>query len=224
MAVTAGTAAAQQPVRLMDVPCTATAVRARHRAEDGPDLHAGLPVRSEGRREADLHPEPPRRRVEPHLAAEGLSCLRLQGPLPPGDRHPVLADAELVGGGRCLPAEHRDVHRRKIRAEQRQAFWSPATPRWDDLTTSRLHRLFQVQGRRVPEPVRWPPRRRSRAGPCGCLAPAGQQAAAPRSATPSAQPPEPTCDFSHIFEIGQHEIVALPATSALAQNRNVAPG
>jgi pimeloyl-ACP methyl ester carboxylesterase len=39
-------------------------------------------------------------------------------------------------------------------------------------------------------------------------------AAAPPQA---AQPAEPTCDFSHIFAIGQHEIVSLPAASAWAQ-------
>jgi pimeloyl-ACP methyl ester carboxylesterase len=39
-------------------------------------------------------------------------------------------------------------------------------------------------------------------------------AAAPPAA---AQPPEPGCDFSHVFAIGQHEIVSLPATSTLAQ-------
>jgi hypothetical protein len=33
----------------------------------------------------------------------------------------------------------------------------------------------------------------------------------------TAQPAEPVCDFSHIFAIGQHEIVSLPASSALAQ-------
>ncbi len=44
---------------------------------------------------------------------------------------------------------------------------------------------------------------------------AGAPAAAP--AAGAAQPAEPTCDFSHIFEIGEHEIASLPATSTLAQ-------
>ena len=30
-------------------------------------------------------------------------------------------------------------------------------------------------------------------------------------------PPPPTCDFSHIFETGEHEISELPKTSARAQ-------
>ena len=42
-------------------------------------------------------------------------------------------------------------------------------------------------------------------------------AAAAAAAPPqTAQPAEPTCDFSHIFAIGQHEIVSLPSTSAWA--------
>ncbi len=42
-------------------------------------------------------------------------------------------------------------------------------------------------------------------------------AAAAAAPPQAAQPAEPTCDFSHIFAIGQHEIVSLPATSAWAQ-------
>lgn len=43
-------------------------------------------------------------------------------------------------------------------------------------------------------------------------------AAAPAAQT--AQPPEPTCDFSHIFAIGQHEIASLPSTSLVARKYN----
>jgi pimeloyl-ACP methyl ester carboxylesterase len=48
---------------------------------------------------------------------------------------------------------------------------------------------------------------------------ANETAAASAAAAPpaAAQPAEPTCDFSHIFAIGQHEIVSLPTTSAWAQ-------
>jgi pimeloyl-ACP methyl ester carboxylesterase len=37
-----------------------------------------------------------------------------------------------------------------------------------------------------------------------------------RGTAAAAPPAEPTCDFSHIFAIGEHEIGSLPATSALA--------
>ena len=49
--------------------------------------------------------------------------------------------------------------------------------------------------------------------------PPATAAAAPAAAPAAgaAQPAEPTCDFSHIFEIGEHEITSLPATSTLAQ-------
>lgn len=44
-------------------------------------------------------------------------------------------------------------------------------------------------------------------------------AAAPPAAAgaPAAAPGEPTCDFAHIFAIGEHEIASLPTTSSWAQ-------
>lgn len=36
-------------------------------------------------------------------------------------------------------------------------------------------------------------------------------------ARPSTPPADPGCDFSHIYETGEHEIVALPATSSRAE-------
>jgi hypothetical protein len=43
------------------------------------------------------------------------------------------------------------------------------------------------------------------------------EAAAAAAPAPAAQPTEPSCDFSHIFAIGEHEIVALPTSSSWAQ-------
>jgi hypothetical protein len=71
-----------------------------------------------------------------------------------------------------------------------------------------VHRLLQDEGRRLFEFVRRPPWR------CAGAAGGRRAAAAP---PPTAQPAEPACDFSHIFAIGQHEIVSLPSTSAWAQ-------
>jgi poly(3-hydroxybutyrate) depolymerase len=48
-------------------------------------------------------------------------------------------------------------------------------------------------------------------------------AAAAAAPPPATQPAEPSCDFSHIFAIGQHEIVSLPATSAWAQRSGCGP-
>ena len=47
----------------------------------------------------------------------------------------------------------------------------------------------------------------------------GRGAAPPAGLPPAALviPPPPTCDFSHIFETGEHEISTLPATSERAQ-------
>lgn len=64
-------------------------------------------------------------------------------------------------------------------------------------------------------------------GRLGGAAPRSPQAGRPRqvgepepASTPAPAapaPPEPTCDFSHIFAIGEHEIESLPASSALAE-------
>jgi len=55
--------------------------------------------------------------------------------------------------------------------------------------------------------------------PAAAGAPAGRGAAAPPALPPGALtiPSPPTCDFSHIFETGEHEISALPPTSERAQ-------
>lgn len=60
----------------------------------------------------------------------------------------------------------------------------------------------------------------------GAGRPRQNNAEAPRTppstapATPAAPAPEPDCDFSHIYETGQHEIVALPTVSKWAQKYN----
>jgi poly(3-hydroxybutyrate) depolymerase len=58
-----------------------------------------------------------------------------------------------------------------------------------------------------------------RAANAGRPAQANETPAAAAAATPppAAQPSEPTCDFSHIFAIGEHEITGLPQASAWAQ-------
>jgi pimeloyl-ACP methyl ester carboxylesterase len=62
----------------------------------------------------------------------------------------------------------------------------------------------------------------SRAPTAGRPRQAGDPAPAPPAAppappaTPPAAPAEPTCEFSHIFAIGEHEIASLPTTSTLA--------
>ena len=55
--------------------------------------------------------------------------------------------------------------------------------------------------------------------PAAGQAPPEGRAAPPAGLPPGALtiPPPPTCDFSHIFETGEHEIVELPKTSERAQ-------
>lgn len=50
--------------------------------------------------------------------------------------------------------------------------------------------------------------------------PTAPVAAATPPAAPAAPTPEPACNFSHIYAIGEYEIVSLPDTSALATRYN----
>jgi pimeloyl-ACP methyl ester carboxylesterase len=56
-----------------------------------------------------------------------------------------------------------------------------------------------------------------RAQNAGRPAQTGEPAAAAASPAAATQPAEPTCDFSHIFAIGEHEIASLPSASAWGQ-------
>src|SRR5690606_23386747 len=58
--------------------------------------------------------------------------------------------------------------------------------------------------------------RPAQAGADAPAAPPAGASATPPAAAPTA-PGEPTCEFSHIYSTGEHEIASLPATSALAQ-------
>ncbi|MDO9521323.1 MAG: alpha/beta hydrolase [Pseudohongiella sp.] len=65
------------------------------------------------------------------------------------------------------------------------------------------------------------PQRSPNAGrPRQADAPPPAAPAATPSATTATPPSEPACDFSHIYAIGEYEIVSLPDTSALADKYN----
>lgn len=68
----------------------------------------------------------------------------------------------------------------------------------------------RVGGQAARAPNAGRPAQRTAAAP----APGAATAATPPSAP--AAPPEPTCDFSHIFAIGEHEIAGLPQSSEWA--------
>ena len=87
---------------------------------------------------------PPRRRLVRELAAPLLPAARLQGRVPPGDRHAELADASVVRGRRPVPPEHRRLRRRAARRREHQGLLAGrALAGRHDLEPADPHRLLQ---------------------------------------------------------------------------------
>ena len=115
----------------------------------------------------------------------------------------------------------------QIGRENIKAFWLAGHSQGGlDLHAHHLQRLLQDEGRRLPESVgrsrRWPGRarrelRRTRGERGDSRRPWRGATAAALPAGALVIPPPPTCDFSHIFETGEHEISALPTASERAQ-------
>ena len=224
MAVTAGTAAAQQPVRLMDAPCTATATglvtepkTGRTYMLDYPcDLKAGERVTFILSLHGGGSSHTWQRQYFPAYDYKDQYRLVVATPFSPTRSWSAVDDAYLQN---IVTSIVEQLGRNNV-----QAFWLAGHSQGGmtsrrlvctDFFKSKVDGFLSLSGGRLggaPE----------RAPGAGRPAPSGQPAAAqtPAPAAPAAQPPEPTCDFSHIFEIGQHEIVALPSTSAVAQKYN----
>jgi pimeloyl-ACP methyl ester carboxylesterase len=219
-AVTAGTAAAQQPARLMGAPCTATRdtmvtepKTGRTYMLDYPcDLKAGekvtfiLSLHGGGASHTYQRPYFPAYEIKDKYR------LVIATPFAPIRRWTDADDAYLHN---IVTSVVEQLGRNNV-----QAFWLAGHSQGGmtsrrlictDFFKNKVDGFLSLSGGRVGgAPERDPG--------AGRPAPAGQPAAAP--AAPAAQPAEPTCDFSHIFEIGQHEIVALPATSGVAKKFN----
>jgi pimeloyl-ACP methyl ester carboxylesterase len=221
MASTAGSAAAQQPVRLMGAPCTATTAEMVTEPKTGRtymldypcDLKAGEKVTFILSLHGGGSSHTWQRQYFPAYDYKDKYRLVIATPFSPTRSWSAADDQYLQN---IVTSVVQQVGPKNV-----QAFWLAGHSQGGmtsrrlictDFFKSKVDGFLSVSGGRLGgAPARDPGAGRPPAP--------GQQAAAPPAA-PAAQPAEPTCDFSHIFEVGQHEIVSLPATSAVAQKYN----
>ena len=218
----ATTATAQQPVRLMNAPCTATTAptvaepgTGRTYMLDYPcDLRAGEKVTFVLNLHGGGSSGTWQRRYFPAFDYKDQHRLVIASPHSPTRSWSDNDDAYLRNIVTSIVDE---IGRANV-----QAFWlaghsqGGATSRrivCSDFFKNKVDGFLSLSGGRVGGAA-------ARSASAGRPAQAGDPAATPaappagRGAAPAA---EPTCDFSHIFEIGEHEIASLPAMSTWAQ-------
>jgi hypothetical protein len=223
-----GTAYAQQPLKLLNAPCTAVTTAPVTEAKTGRtylldypcDLKAGEKVTFILNLHGGGSSGTWQRRYFPAIDFKDQLRLIVASPYSPtrswsatDDQYLQSIVTELTGA----------IGRQNI-----QAFWlaghsqGGATSRrivCSDFFRTRVDGFLSLSGGRLGGA----PQRSPGAGrPAQANEPPATTAATP-AAAPAAQPAEPTCDFSHIYETGEHEIVALPTTSALATKYHCGP-
>jgi len=210
---------AAQSLKLLDAPCTADtnapvteAGTGRTYLLDYPcDLKAGEPVTIILNLHGGGSSGTWQRRYFPAFDYKDKYRLIVASPYSPIRRWEPTDDAYLQNIVTTLVE--------KIGAANVKAFWlaghsqGGATSRrivCSDFFRPRVDGFLSLSGGRVGgAPERDP----------GAGRPAQSNAQAPRTPAPitaAAVVPEPTCDFSHIYETGQHEILGLPTTSTVA--------
>jgi pimeloyl-ACP methyl ester carboxylesterase len=217
----AATALAQQPSRLLGAPCTATAdapvtepKTGRTYLLDYPcDLKAGEKVTFVLSLHGGGSSGTWQRRYFPVYDQKEKHRLVIASPHSPTRRWSEQDDAYLQN---IVTAIVDAVGRNNV-----QAFWlaghsqGGATSRrivCSEFFRSRVDGFLSLSGGRLGGAA-------ERAATAGRPRQANETAETAAAAAPprAAQPAEPACDFSHIFAIGEHEIVSLPQTSAWAQ-------
>lgn len=221
--VTAGAAAAQQPVRLMNAPCTAAPPEAVTEPATGRTWLLDYPCDLKpGERVTlilNLHGGGSsgtwQRRYFPAFQEKERQRLVVASPYSPIRRWTEDDDVYLQN---IVTSLVNAVGRANV-----EAFWlaghsqGGATSRrivCSPFFASKVDGFLSLSGGRLGGAA---PRAQSAGRPDQANAPAA--AAAPPAAAPAAAATagEPACDFSNIFAIGEHEIASLPATSQLAQ-------
>jgi poly(3-hydroxybutyrate) depolymerase len=213
-------AAAQQPLALLGAPCTATADApvtepgtGRTYLLDYPcDLRAGedvtLVLSLHGAGSSGTW----QRRYFPAFDQKERHRLVIAAPYSPTRRWSEEDDAYLQNIVTSVVDE--------LGSDNVRAFWlaghsqGGATSRrlvCTDFFARRVDGFLSLSGGRVGGTA-------ARAPDAGRPRQANEAAAAPAAAAAAAAPTsDPSCDFSHIFAIGEHEIAALPSTSSWAQ-------
>ena len=217
----AATALAQQPARLLGAPCTATAdapvtepKTGRTYLLDYPcDLKAGEKLTFVLSLHGGGSSGTWQRRYFPVYDQKEKHRLVIASPYSPTRRWSEQDDAYLQN---IVTALVDAVGRSNV-----QAFWlaghsqGGATSRrivCSEFFRSRVDGFLSLSGGRLGGAA-------ERAANAGRPRQANETAETAAAAAPpqAAQPAEPSCDFSHIFAIGEHEIVSLPQTSSWAQ-------
>lgn len=218
-------ARAQQPLKLLDSACTANTETPTKEAKTGRtflldypcDLKRGEPVTFILNLHGGGSSGTWQRRYFPAIDQKDRYRLVIASPYSPTRRWSEVDDAYLQNIVTAIVDQ--------IGAANVRAFWlaghsqGGATSRrivCSDFFRSRVDGFLSLSGGRLGGA----PERDPGAGRPPQRNPSPQRTAAPAANTgtaPAAAPPsEPTCDFSHIYETGQHEILSLPTTSTLA--------
>jgi len=223
----AATASAQAPLRLMNSPCTADAANPTTEARTGRtflldypcDLKAGEPVTFILNLHGGGSSGTWQRRYFPAIDQKNRYRLVIASPYSPTRSWSAADDEYLQNivtaivdqiGGKNVRAFWLAGHSQGGATSRRivcSAFFGPRVDGFLSLSGGRLGG--------APERAPGAGRPTPRAGANPPATPSGAAAAAPA--------PEPTCDFSHIYETGQHEIVALPMQSSLATKYQCRP-
>jgi pimeloyl-ACP methyl ester carboxylesterase len=223
---TAGPAAAQQPLRLMDAPCTAVTTEPVREPKTGRtylldypcDLKAGEPVTVILNLHGGGSSGTWQRRYFPAYDYKEQHRLVVVSPYSP-TRTWSAGDDEYLQN--IVTAVIEAVGRANVRA-----FWlaghsqGGATSRrlvCTEFFRTKVDGFLSLSGGRLGGvPQRSPNAGRPRQAN---EPPPASPATTEVPVTPPA-PVEPTCDVAHIFAIGEHEIVSLPTTSTWAQKYN----
>jgi pimeloyl-ACP methyl ester carboxylesterase len=224
LALMAAPARAQQPVRLFDAPCTAAQnaqvtepKTGRTYLLDYPcDLKAGQKVTFILNLHGGGSSGTWQRRYFPAFEYKDQHRLVVASPYSPTRSWSANDDAYLQN---IVTAVIEKLGRANV-----QAFWlaghsqGGATSRrlvCTDFFRSKVDGFLSLSGGRLGGAA---PRSQGAGRPAQKSDPpaAATGATATPAAAAAAPPAEPTCDFAHIFAIGEHEIASLPTTSALA--------
>jgi len=219
--LTASSATAQQPVRLLNAPCTADTNAPVTESKTGRtflldypcDLKAGEAVTFILNLHGGGSSGTWQRRYFPAFDYKDRYRLVVASPYSPTRSWSEKDDAYLQNIVTSIVGQ--------LGAGNVRAFWlaghsqGGATSRrivCTDFFRSRVDGFLSLSGGRVGGA----PERAPGAGrPAQANDPPAAAASAPASAPATIA--DPTCDFSHIYETGEHEIVSLPAISAWAQ-------
>ena len=220
-------ARAQQPLKLLDSACTANTETPTKEVKTGRtflldypcDLKRGEPVTFILNLHGGGSSGTWQRRYFPAIDQKDRYRLVIASPYAPPRRWAEVDDAYLQNIVTAIVDQ--------LGAANVRAFWlaghsqGGATSRrivCSDFFRSRVDGFLSLSGGRLGGPPERDPGagRPAQRNPSPARTTPAAAAAGGGTTAAAAQPSEPNCDFSHIYETGQHEVLSLPVTSTLA--------